>query len=164
MTDLRAYLRERGLGGPPGATIGAPSFAYVFGSVLVFLLVLEAATGLALAAFYAPSSTDAWGSVAYVQDQVHLAPGLTANLGLRYDQYSVTSHGWALSPRIKVSSWSRKSEKSTTTPFRRQVLMTASSDFPTSAAPPGTVDASGSMVLRVLGAGMAGLLLIRRRK
>jgi ubiquinol-cytochrome c reductase cytochrome b subunit len=72
MTDLRAYLRERGLGGPPGATISAPAFAYVFGSVLVFLLVLEAATGLALAAFYAPSSTDAWGSVAYVQDRATL--------------------------------------------------------------------------------------------
>ena len=72
MTDLRAYLRERGIGGPPGATISAPSFAYVFGSVLVFLLVLEAATGIALAAFYAPSATDAWGSVAYVQDRATL--------------------------------------------------------------------------------------------
>src|ERR1041384_8881726 len=72
MTDLRAYLRERGIGGPRGATISAPSFAYVFGSVLVYLLVLEAATGVALAAFYAPSATDAWGSVAYVQDRATL--------------------------------------------------------------------------------------------
>jgi ubiquinol-cytochrome c reductase cytochrome b subunit len=72
MTDVRAYLRERGIGGPPGATVSAPSFAYVFGSVLVFLLVLEAATGIALAAFYAPSATDAWGSVAYVQDRATL--------------------------------------------------------------------------------------------
>jgi ubiquinol-cytochrome c reductase cytochrome b subunit len=35
----------------------------------VFLLVVQAATGAALAAFYSPSSTDAWGSVAYIQDQ-----------------------------------------------------------------------------------------------
>jgi ubiquinol-cytochrome c reductase cytochrome b subunit len=70
---IRAYLRDRGVtaGGTP-AMISAASFAYVFGSVLVFLLVLEAVTGLALAAFYAPSSTDAWGSVAYVQDRATL--------------------------------------------------------------------------------------------
>jgi ubiquinol-cytochrome c reductase cytochrome b subunit len=70
---IRAYLRERGFttAGTP-ATIGEASFAYVFGAVLVFLLVLEAVTGLALAAFYAPATTDAWASVAYVQDQVTL--------------------------------------------------------------------------------------------
>ena len=74
MTDaIRAYLRERGLTGAGApATIGEASFAYVFGAVLVFLLVLQAITGVALAAFYAPSSTDAWASVAYVQDQVAL--------------------------------------------------------------------------------------------
>ncbi|HMG22219.1 MAG TPA: cytochrome b N-terminal domain-containing protein [Kofleriaceae bacterium] len=44
----------------------------MFGSILVFLLVLEAVSGLALAAFYAPSSTDAWASVAYLQDQAAL--------------------------------------------------------------------------------------------
>jgi len=49
---------------------GGASFAYVFGSVLVFLLAFEALTGLALAAFYSPSTTDAWGSVAYLEDQV----------------------------------------------------------------------------------------------
>ncbi len=53
----------------PGTIEGGASFAYVFGSVLVFLLALEALTGLALAAFYSPSSTDAWGSVAYIEDQ-----------------------------------------------------------------------------------------------
>jgi ubiquinol-cytochrome c reductase cytochrome b subunit len=70
---IRGYLRARGLAGRGApATIGGASFAYVFGTVLVFLLVLQAVTGVALAAFYAPSSTDAWGSVAYVQDQVAL--------------------------------------------------------------------------------------------
>ncbi|MBV8762013.1 MAG: cytochrome b N-terminal domain-containing protein [Deltaproteobacteria bacterium] len=42
----------------------------VLGWSLVMLLVVEALTGAALAAFYAPSSTDAWASVAYVQDQM----------------------------------------------------------------------------------------------
>lgn len=53
----------------PGMIEGGASFAYVFGAVLVFLLGLEMVTGLALAAFYSPSSTDAWGSVAYIEDQ-----------------------------------------------------------------------------------------------
>ena len=42
----------------------------VLGWSLVMLLVVEALTGTALAAFYSPSSTDAWASVAYVQDQM----------------------------------------------------------------------------------------------
>jgi ubiquinol-cytochrome c reductase cytochrome b subunit len=51
---------------------GGASFAYVFGVVLVFLLLVEAVSGIALAAFYAPSSADAWGSVAYLQDQARM--------------------------------------------------------------------------------------------
>ncbi|HEY0993813.1 MAG TPA: cytochrome b N-terminal domain-containing protein [Kofleriaceae bacterium] len=72
--SIAAYLRERGLAsdGTPAAIVGGASFAYVFGTVLVFLLAVEAVSGLALAAFYAPSSTDAWASVAYVQDQAAL--------------------------------------------------------------------------------------------
>jgi ubiquinol-cytochrome c reductase cytochrome b subunit len=41
----------------------------VFGWVLAFQLGLQALTGIALACFYAPSTTDAWASVAYIQDQ-----------------------------------------------------------------------------------------------
>ncbi len=51
---------------------GGPSFAHVFGWVLVMLLGIEALTGVALAAFYSPSSTDAWASVAYIKDRVPL--------------------------------------------------------------------------------------------
>ncbi len=70
---IQTYLRERGLSGPGApSTIGEASFAYVLGAVLVFLLGLEAVTGVVMAAFYAPASTDAWASVAYVQDQVTL--------------------------------------------------------------------------------------------
>lgn len=64
-------MRARGDKREPGIA-GGPSFAYVFGWVLVLLLGVEAITGAALAAFYAPSSTDAWASVAYVQDQMPL--------------------------------------------------------------------------------------------
>lgn len=68
--SVRDALRERiPLGGSAATVPGAPSFAYVFGTVLVFLLGLEAVTGIALAAFYSPSATDAWASVAYIQDQ-----------------------------------------------------------------------------------------------
>lgn len=69
-----AFVRARtGIGEGEARTIaGGPSFAYVFGWVLVFLLVLEGTTGAALAAFYSPSSTDAWASVAYIQDQAAL--------------------------------------------------------------------------------------------
>ncbi len=74
MTSLRGFLRERGIGsdGTPAMIAGGASFAYVFGAVLLFLLLIEAVTGVALAAFYAPSSTDAWGSVAYLQDQASM--------------------------------------------------------------------------------------------
>jgi ubiquinol-cytochrome c reductase cytochrome b subunit len=65
------YLRERGAirEVSPEMIKGGASIAYVFGTVLVFLLGVQALTGIALAAFYSPSSTDAWGSVAYIQDQ-----------------------------------------------------------------------------------------------
>jgi ubiquinol-cytochrome c reductase cytochrome b subunit len=65
------FLRERaGLAdASPAMLEGGASFAYVFGKVLVFLLLVECLTGVALSAFYAPSATDAWGSVAYIQDR-----------------------------------------------------------------------------------------------
>lgn len=52
--------------------LGGASFAYVMGSVLLFLLVLQATTGVLLAFYYSPSATDAWASVAYLEDQVTL--------------------------------------------------------------------------------------------
>ena len=67
MKFLRERIGERGDG-----TIAGPSFAYVFGWVLVLLLGVEALTGAALAAFYSPSTTTAWASVAFVQDRMPL--------------------------------------------------------------------------------------------
>ena len=71
MKRVLGFLRERVAVSTttPLEISGGASFAYVFGKVLVFLLVVQAATGAALAAFYSPSSTDAWASVAYLQDQ-----------------------------------------------------------------------------------------------
>ena len=84
MKKVLVFIRERtgihrlppgvlpgtpGTPGMPSMIEGGASLAYVFGAVLVFLLGLEALTGIALAAFYSPSSTDAWGSVAYIEDQ-----------------------------------------------------------------------------------------------
>ncbi|HEY0254680.1 MAG TPA: cytochrome b N-terminal domain-containing protein, partial [Kofleriaceae bacterium] len=71
--NLTTWMKERSRAEkrPPGIP-GGPSFAYVAGWVLVLLLGIEAVTGAALAAFYAPSSTSAWASVAYVQDQMPL--------------------------------------------------------------------------------------------
>lgn len=61
---LHAALEEPVLGGA--------SFAYVMGSVLVFLLGLQATTGALLAFYYSPSASDAWASVAYLEDEVTL--------------------------------------------------------------------------------------------
>ncbi len=52
--------------------LGGPRLSYVFGALLLIALLNQALTGVLLMAFYAPSATDAWASVAFVQDQVRL--------------------------------------------------------------------------------------------
>jgi ubiquinol-cytochrome c reductase cytochrome b subunit len=52
--------------------LGGARWSYVFGSALVVLFLLQAVSGIALAAYYSPSATDAWASVNYVQTQVYL--------------------------------------------------------------------------------------------
>ncbi len=68
---IAAWLRER-VPRPEGASAtmaGGASFAHSLGAALVFLLVVEAVTGIALAAFYSPSTTDAWASIAYLESR-----------------------------------------------------------------------------------------------
>ncbi len=73
---LRAFL-DRRLGLTEigrrffGETIpGGARFAYTPGSALTLLFVLQTLTGLAMAAFYSPSVTSAWGSVDYLMRAV----------------------------------------------------------------------------------------------
>lgn len=66
------WLRDRTGSSDPVMMPGGPSIAHVFGTVLVALLLVEALTGIALAMFYSPSTTDAWASVAYIQDQTSM--------------------------------------------------------------------------------------------
>lgn len=69
--QLRAWLSAR-LEETSASRIvpGGASFAHVLGTVLLLLLVIQGATGLALSFYYSPSATDAWASVAYIEDQV----------------------------------------------------------------------------------------------
>jgi ubiquinol-cytochrome c reductase cytochrome b subunit len=75
---MLAWLEERsGLGDawrsvadrriPDGAGLRHSVFA-----VLVYLFVQQAVLGIALAMYYSPSSTDAWASTMYIDDQVSL--------------------------------------------------------------------------------------------
>jgi quinol-cytochrome oxidoreductase complex cytochrome b subunit len=51
---------------------GGASFAHTLSFLVAFLLVIEAASGALLALYYAPSTSAAWASVAYIEDQVPL--------------------------------------------------------------------------------------------
>lgn len=49
---------------------GGPSWLRTLGPIIGFLLVVELVTGIVMSMFYSPSVTDAWASVAYLNDQV----------------------------------------------------------------------------------------------
>ena len=51
--------------------LGGASWAYVFGSGLLFLFVLQAVTGVLMALYYSPSSRESWGSVYFFS---HVVP------------------------------------------------------------------------------------------
>ncbi|MBK7857999.1 MAG: cytochrome b N-terminal domain-containing protein [Archangiaceae bacterium] len=67
-SGLMGWLRAAGDSPLPGGARWARSF----GTVTAALLVLEALTGMGLSAWYAPSATDAWASVHYIQYQVFM--------------------------------------------------------------------------------------------
>jgi len=46
---------------------GGARWSYVFGSALVFVFILQIVSGVILATCYSASTTDAWGSVYYIQ-------------------------------------------------------------------------------------------------
>jgi ubiquinol-cytochrome c reductase cytochrome b subunit len=71
--DARTGYREllgRALDEP---VLGGARWAYVFGSVLTMIFVIQAVTGLLLMTTYAPSASTAWASVHYIS--YHLTAG-----------------------------------------------------------------------------------------
>lgn len=52
------------------AVHGGVRLRHAFPAVIAYLFVQQAVLGVVLATYYSPSSTDAWASTAYVQDQV----------------------------------------------------------------------------------------------
>jgi ubiquinol-cytochrome c reductase cytochrome b subunit len=52
--------------------VGGARWAYVFGSALAFLFVLQAVTGILLALYYSASTQEAWGSVYFLSTSVTL--------------------------------------------------------------------------------------------
>jgi ubiquinol-cytochrome c reductase cytochrome b subunit len=52
--------------------LGGARWRYVFGSAVTVLILMQAATGVALELYYSPSTTDAWASVNYIETQVLL--------------------------------------------------------------------------------------------
>ena len=93
--------------------VGGPRWAYVFGSLLLIALVNQVLTGALLMAFYAPSATDAWASVAYIQDQVRwgwLIRGLHSSgasllmIGVVLHMVQVAVYGAYRAPR-EVNWW-----------------------------------------------------------
>jgi ubiquinol-cytochrome c reductase cytochrome b subunit len=82
---LRDFLEERvGISAIRRHTLDAPipggaHWNRVFGSVLLWLLFIEFATGIALAMIYSPSAHSAWSSVFYIEHHFrwgHLVRGL----------------------------------------------------------------------------------------
>ncbi|MSP62502.1 MAG: c-type cytochrome [Myxococcales bacterium] len=51
---------------------GGARWSYVWGSCLVFALIVQMVTGVVMASSYSPSVTTAWASVAYMNDQMTL--------------------------------------------------------------------------------------------
>lgn len=49
---------------------GGAKWAYVLGSATLVLFMIQLGTGLVLALYYSPSSTDAWASVAYIEQMI----------------------------------------------------------------------------------------------
>lgn len=65
-TSIRALWRWTAEEPVPGGA----RMRYVFGSVLLYLFMQQVVIGILLMTYYSPSATDAWASVAYIQDQV----------------------------------------------------------------------------------------------
>lgn len=70
---------------------GGASWIYIFGSVTLFLFLLQALTGMFLAIYYAPTPDHAYESVRYIQEEVPFGSFIR---GL---------HHWGTSAMIRIS-------------------------------------------------------------
>jgi ubiquinol-cytochrome c reductase cytochrome b subunit len=78
MARVWRWIEERA--GPGGALRramdqdipGGPRWAYVFGSALLVVLLMQTVTGLGLMLTYSPGTTTAWGSVYWIESHVAL--------------------------------------------------------------------------------------------
>ncbi len=76
--DVRKWIDERtGLDSLLEMALNEPvkggaRWSYIFGSALLFVFSLQAITGLVLSVYYSSSTTDAWGSVYFIQEQATL--------------------------------------------------------------------------------------------
>jgi ubiquinol-cytochrome c reductase cytochrome b subunit len=68
--DERAGVRAMWSGMANEHIPGGARLRYVFGSVLTFLFAQQVVLGILLATYYSASATDAWASVAYLNDTV----------------------------------------------------------------------------------------------
>ena len=66
---------------------GGARFAYVFGSGLLFIFLLQAVTGVSLALYYTPTAETAHTSVAYITKQVAGGAFLRSLHSLRIKRY-----------------------------------------------------------------------------
>lgn len=79
MKALLAFLDDRtGVVSALRRALDAPPRLSALGGVLLALFLLQFATGLGLSLHYAPSATDAWGSVWYVEEVLALGSFLRA--------------------------------------------------------------------------------------
>lgn len=91
---------------------GGASWAYVLGSATLILFLVQLGTGLVLALYYSPSSTDAWASVAYIERAVpmgeivrgihhHAAGGMVVMAGLHMLQVVI----WGAYKAPREGNW-----------------------------------------------------------
>jgi len=76
--DLRVGYRTFLRGAADAPVRGGASWAYVLGTTTVVLFLVLLVTGIALAIFYSPSSTDAWASIVYIEREIPLGALLRA--------------------------------------------------------------------------------------
>jgi ubiquinol-cytochrome c reductase cytochrome b subunit len=69
---------------------GGARYAYVFGSVLVFVFVMQMVTGILLMFYYAPTADNAWESTRYILQEV------------RYGWFILSYHLWGASAMVMV--------------------------------------------------------------